>query len=629
MGNLVMCGIVGLLNTDGAPVAPDVLRRMTAALAHRGPDGDGLEFRGAAGFGHRRLAIIDLEGGKQPLANEDGQVWITYNGELYNYRQLRTELLAHGHRFRTRSDTEVILHAYEQWGEACVERFRGMFAFGILDFARNRLFLARDHLGIKPLYWTCQGSKFAFASELQALRQVPGCTFEIDLEAVGQYLRLQYIPAPHTIFRDVWKLPPACRMTVTLDGRISGPEEYWRLEFRPNRRRHKEEWLEALDAVLRDSVRAHLVADVPFGAFLSGGVDSSTVVAYMAELLDHPVRTFTIGFEEEEYSEVPYAAEAARRCATDHRVEIVRPDALGILPDLVRCYGEPFGDSSAVPTYYVSKIARQSVPMVLSGDGGDETFAGYGTHRQWMNILAGRWPRPLWKRLARPIAERLVPSRCPPIRPSLDHWLPLVAYLQPAEQEALWRPDYRNPGAERLEVFHTAFAHARGFHPCSLVQYLDIKTYLPFDILTKVDVASMMHGLEVRTPLVDVRVMEFAATIPPELCMARGPDGQWQGKRLLKDLMRRRYPAWFLDRPKMGFGVPIARWFQPGGPHHAALVDRLLGRGSRLHEWFEPAAIRRLIEANRSGPLWLLVFLEEWLQQNAAAAAQPPQSVAA
>lgn len=602
---------------------------MTAALAHRGPDGQGIECLGPVGLGHRRLAIIDLEGGRQPLGNEDGRVWITYNGELYNYRELRAQLEGLGHRFRTQSDTEVILHAYEQWGDRCVERFRGMFAFAICDTVARRLFLARDHLGIKPLYWTFQNGQFAFASELQALRYLPAAAWQIDLKAIGQYLHLQYIPAPQTVFRQVWKLPPACRMSISFDGGMAGPEEYWQLEFRPNRRRSQAEWLEALDDVLRDSVRVHLVADVPFGAFLSGGVDSSAVVAYMAEVLDRPVQTFTIGFEEEDYNELPYAAEAARQCGTEHHVEIVRPDALAILPDLVRCYGEPFGDSSAVPTYYVSKLARRWVPMVLSGDGGDETFAGYGTHREWMAMVAGRLPRPWWKRLARPLAERLLPHRFPPVRPSLDRWLPLVAYLPPSQQQDLWRPEYRAIATPQLAAFDQAFARSRHLPPCNLVQYLDIKTYLPFDILTKVDVASMMHGLEVRTPLVDVRVMEFAATIPWELNMARGPDGRWQGKCLLRRLLRRRYRPEFLDRPKMGFGVPIARWFRRDGAHHAALVERLLGRHSLLREWFRPEAIARLIEENRAGPLWLLLFLEEWLRQNAAAAVGPRQSAAA
>ncbi len=624
-----MCGIAGILSIDGRPVPRQVLDRMTAALAHRGPDGQGIECLGPAGLGHRRLAIIDLEGGRQPLANEDGRVWITYNGELYNYRELRPVLESLGHRFRTRSDTEVIVHAYEQWGPRCVERFRGMFAFAICDTVARRLFLARDHLGIKPLYWTLQNGQFAFASELQALRCVPQCTLQIEPQALGQYLHLQYIPAPQTIFREVWKLPPASRMSVSFEGRVTGPEEYWQLEFRPNRRRSRAEWLEALDEVLRDSVRAHLVADVPFGAFLSGGVDSSAVVAYMAEVLDRPVQTFTIGFEEQEYNELPYASEAARQCGTEHHVEIVRPDALAILPDLVRCYGEPFGDSSAVPTYYVSKMARQWVPMVLSGDGGDETFAGYGTHREWMGMMAGRRPRPWWKRLARPLAERLLPRRFPSVRPSLEWWLPLVAYLPPSEQVELWRPEYRPLAFAPPAAFEEAFARSRHLPPCNIVQYLDIKTYLPFDILTKVDVASMMHGLEVRTPLVDVRVMEFAATIPWELNMARGPDGRWQGKCLLRQLLRRRYRAEFLDRPKMGFGVPIARWFQADGAHHAALAERLLGPHCTLHEWFRPEAIARLIEQNRAGPLWLLLFLEEWLRQNAAARVSCLRSAAA
>ena len=319
---------------------------------------------------HARLSIIDLETGKQPICNEDGTVWITYNGEIYNYRELRLQLEGKGHQFHTKSDTEVIVHSYEEWGDQCVERFRGMFAFGIADLKQQRVFLARDQLGIKPLYYLRTASCFAFASEIQALRCIPHLDLSIDIQGLDQYLWLQYIPAPKTIFKEISKLPPAHYLTVTFDGDCSRAEEYWRIRFSPVRRRSEGEWLEMIEEVVRDSVKTHLVSDVPFGAFLSGGVDSSAVVAYMSRTMTEPVKTFSIGFEEDEFSEIDYAEVVAKKWGTEHHVEIVKPDALEVLPRLVKHYGEPFGDSSALPTYYVCQMARKHVPMVLSpGDG--------------------------------------------------------------------------------------------------------------------------------------------------------------------------------------------------------------------------------------------------------------------
>jgi asparagine synthase (glutamine-hydrolysing) len=573
--------------------------------------------RDSVGLGHRRLSIIDLATGAQPMTNEDGNVWITYNGELYNYQELRKELIAKGHGFRSVSDTETIIHAYEEWGDACVERFRGMFAFGIADYRKRRVFLARDQLGIKPLYYLVQAGHFAFASELQALRCIPGQPFTIDTKALDEYLWLQYIPAPRTIFREVQKLPPAHRMAITFDGRVTGPEEYWRVEWRPDRKRREEEWVEALDDVLRDSVRAHLVADVPFGAFLSGGVDSSAVVAYMAQIMDRPVKTFSIGFEEAEYSELPFAKQASERWGTEHHVEIVKPDALDVLPRLVSHYGEPFGDSSAIPTFYVSQMARKHVPMVLSGDGGDESFAGYDSYRYWMRGFdhdgAARW-----KNLLRPIGHALNPDRYPLRCPTLDAWLSFINYMPTDLRQQLWRPEYRPVLPPVLETFKKEFKRVRKYQLCSKVQYMDLKTYLPFDILTKVDVASMMHGLEVRTPLVDVRVVEFASTIPQNLLIRKNGAGEWEGKLLLKKVMQKYYPSEFLHRKKMGFAVPVRKWFSSGGALRPMVQERLTGQNSVLNEFFN-LEIRQAIVANGvSHQMWLLLFLDEWLRQNRA-----------
>lgn len=612
-----MCGIAGILRFDGTPASAHEVEPMIARLGHRGPDGAGCYARGGAALGHTRLAIIDPAGGHQPLFNEDGQVAVVFNGEVYNFRELESELRARGHTFKTRCDTEVIVHAWEEWGERCVERFRGMFAFVLADWRQGRFLLARDHLGIKPLLYHLAPDRLLFASELRALQAAPALELSLDLGAIDDYLCLQYIPAPRSIYREVRKLPPAHRLVLGFDGHTRGPERYWRPEMRPVHGRRSEEWLELIDEALRDSVRAHLVADVPFGAFLSGGIDSTLVVSYMAELLERPVKTFSIGFEEDAFNELGYAREAAERLGTEHHTEVVRPDALAILPELVSHYGEPFGDSSAIPTWYVSRLARQHVPMVLSGDGGDEAFAGYGTYMAWLERL-GRRPQTFWKRALRPIAERLLPRRYERITPSLVHWMSLVSYLGPEERRGLWHPEHHGSWRAIPEPFEQRFAEARHYPPLSKAQALDLQTYLPNDILTKVDVASMIHSLEVRTPIVDVRVVELAATIPPELHVRQDAEGRWRGKLLLKRLLGRSFGESFLERPKQGFSIPAPLWLGEGGALRGELEERLLGTSSHLHELFRPPAIAELLAADRPGPLWLLLFLDEWLRQSAA-----------
>ncbi len=609
-----MCGIVGILRTDGSRIDGETVSNCLDAIAHRGPDGWGIELRGRVGLGHRRLSIIDLECGRQPMSNATEDIWITFNGEIYNFLELRTELQARGCRFRSHSDTEVVLYAYQEWGDACVEKFRGMFAFGIVDERKHRLFLARDHLGIKPLYFLQAPGMFAFASELQALRKLPGISLSLDIRAIDQYLQLQYIPAPLTAFREIRKLPPAHRMAVSLDGVTTGPVPYWDLEFRPSKRLAPLEWVEALDQTIKESVRAHLIADVPFGAFLSGGVDSSGVVAYMAELMNKPVRTFSIGFTEAAYNELTYAKQVADKWGTDHHVEIVEPDALSVLPELVRHYGEPFGDSSALPSYYVCKMARSHVPMVLSGDGGDESFAGYTSYFQWLDWLDGIPTESLADKL-RAMKQWLRGDAFPIRRADVQGWLRFIGYMPVSFRRRLWRPEFLSQVGSPIESLNMAFAKSSSYSPLRKAQYSDFKTYLPNDILTKMDIASMIHGLEVRTPMVDVKVAEFAATIPEDLLVKRGP-GSPQGKLLLKKVLERYYPSDFINRPKQGFAVPLSRWFSKGSKHTDNLRERLTGKDSALTTLFRTESIAPLIGSDAHGLVWLLLFLDEWLRQN-------------
>ncbi|OGJ54727.1 asparagine synthase (glutamine-hydrolyzing) [Candidatus Peribacteria bacterium RIFCSPHIGHO2_02_FULL_49_16] len=583
-----MCGIAGIIGI-AAPVDPGDLRAMNEAQKHRGPDGEGVWSEGALGLGHRRLSIIDPQGGAQPMTSEDGAFRITYNGELYNYRELRDELVRCGRRFRTQSDTEVLLQSYAEWGENCVTKFRGMFAFGIVDMREKTLFLARDHYGIKPLVYAKTDGWFAFSSELSALKRLPGFPRTIDLDAIDEYLWFQYIPAPRTGYRNAKKLPPGHTLTIGFDGQAGQPQRYARESFQSDHFRSAGEWIEALRAAIDETVAAHLVSDVPFGAFLSGGIDSGTVVAAMSGLLDAPVHTFTIGFRQQEYDESAAAALVAQSCGADARCAIVEPDALGILPELVLHYGEPFGDSSAIPTYYVSKLARQFVPMVLSGDGGDEAFAGYNTYKGWMEL---------------PEEQR-----------TMQQWCSIVQYLSGDMRRRLWKEEYRPYVSEESAVFHQAFAESITLSPVHRVQYCDSRTYLPFDILTKVDIASMANGLEVRTPFVDSRFRDLITKVPDRWMFGENAAGVLEGKLLLRRLQKNVLPAEILSRPKQGFAVPLSHWFKKGGSLRSAVEERLLSPGSVLHTCFEPAVIRELVEQERSGPVWLLLFLEEWLRQ--------------
>ncbi|HEX6096073.1 MAG TPA: asparagine synthase (glutamine-hydrolyzing) [Thermoanaerobaculia bacterium] len=621
-----MCGIAGFVRLDGAPADAREGTAMSDRIRHRGPDGDGTWTDGPAALGHRRLAIIDPAHGEQPVANEDGTLWIVYNGELYNFRELRAELESRGHRFRTHCDTEVVVHAYQEWGERCLDRMRGMYAFAIRDRRNATVFLARDRFGIKPLIYASTPDRIAFASELQCFDALPGYEPSVDLQAVDLYLQFQYIPAPYTIFREARKLPAAHWMRVHDNGRVEGPHRYWNLEFHPDESVSEAEWLERLDAALRETVTAHLVSDVPFGAFLSGGVDSSTVVAYMSEVLRHPVKTFSIGYDESEYDESRYAREVARRFGTEHHEEIVRPDALGVLPELVRHYGEPMADSSAIPTYYVSRLAARHVKMVLSGDGGDELFAGYTSYPYL--LWSQRKPAAVSGRVRHALAGVARRAGVVPPLPSPEQvWFDNTSYFPEAMRRRLWRPEHHGLAAGTRAWYDGQFGLAPQDDLCARFQYIDVNGYLTNDILAKVDIASMCHSLEVRVPLIDHAFTDVIARIPSRFKVkwASGdavlrddvPLDSAVGKYILKKNAERFLPRELLTRPKRGFDVPIRDWLGAGA--HGETRERLLGSAD-LGELFVPELLEEMLAtgdaaARHGWRLWAMLFLDEWLTQ--------------
>jgi asparagine synthase (glutamine-hydrolysing) len=621
-----MCGIAGKFNFDpGDAIDRQRLQAMTSVIAHRGPDADGFYVGDGIGLGHRRLSIIDLSTGDQPLSNEDGTVWVIFNGEIYNFADIRAELEAHGHRFRTRSDTEVIVHGYEQWGDRAVERFRGMFALALWDEPRRRLLLVRDRLGVKPLYYSATRGGVTFGSEIKALLEDPEVPRDWSAEALDAYLALQYVPSPHTIYRGVRKLP-AAHLLVAERGTVS-IRCYWDLEFTgdgdPAR---EEEYLDRLDALVTESVRLRLVSDVPLGAFLSGGIDSSTVVAAMADTCDPDrVITTSVGFDEGAFNELEHARTVAHHLGVTQHEQIVRADIADLLPTLAWHLDEPFADSSAVPTYYVSRAARAHVTVALSGDGGDELWAGYARHRvEHWELMARQWLGEAGGRLAGRVAARL-PLALKGAR-SLRHLAlsPADACAQKHayglfEQGArgtLYSGDFAREvsGADPFAGFRAAYDACGSRDPFDRALYVDVRTYLVDDILTKVDKMSMAVSLESREPLLDHRLLEFAATVPASLKLKNR-----RGKHLLRRLLERRVPRSIVDRPKQGFATPIGEWLR--GPL-APMVDSLLLDG-RMRERgvFDDRAVATLWRQHRDGSqdhrhrLWSLVMLELWFRQ--------------
>src|SRR6266436_7846553 len=562
-----MCGIAGIADVSGRPVDERLLRVMTTVQAHRGPDGEGFVCRGGVGLGHRRLAIIDLVTGEQPMASDDGAIWLVFNGEIYNYRELRGELESRGVHFRTSSDTEVILRAYEVDGPACVRRLRGMFAFAVLDERAGRVFLARDRVGIKPLVYAWDGRRLLFASEIKGILADRSVPRDLDPEALSDYLTYHYVPAPRTIFRSIRKLPPASTLILPLAGGTPVVSRYWQLQFAPDQRTGESEWLERLQGHLADAVKSHMVSDVPIGAFLSGGVDSSSVVALMAQASSTPIRTFSIGFAEADFDELAFARQVATRYGTDHYELVVKPNAVDVLPKLAWHFDEPFADSSAIPTYYVSKITREHVTVALSGDGGDENFAGYRRYARALALHerfdrgAGRLTRPLLR-----LASQLLPVGAPGQAlagmlgaGSLERYFRLVTYQRRETLRRLLSGDVaaRMGSASSPAVFARLASEGDTPDYVSTLQHIDLETYLPGDILAKVDAMSMTVSLESRVPLLDHRLMEFLATVPSTFKLRNG-----RGKYLLQRAMAQDLPGEILTRRKMGFGVPLGAWFR-------------------------------------------------------------------
>lgn len=619
-----MCGICGVVDLKaGRPVDAGVLRRMNRALRHRGPDEEGYREAPHVGLAMCRLRVIDPAGGSQPMSNEDGSVWLVYNGEVYNFRELRRELEARGHRFRTRSDTEVVVHGYEAFGVEVVTRLRGMFAFALWDGRQQRLLLARDRLGIKPLYYWQRGDRLAFASELKSLLKLPDFPREVDPEAVDLYLTYGYVPAPWTPFRGVRKLAPG--HVLVLDQAGARVQNYW--DFVPAERpsRPLRESVAELRARLQDAVRSHLVSDVPVGAFLSGGLDSSTVVALMSLAGAHPVRTFSVGFREARFDELPYARQVARRYGTDHRELVVEPQVARRLPELLSHFDEPFGDSSAIATYLVAELARQHVTVVLTGDGGDEVFCGYEWQRRHQMVRPfHRLPFAL--RARAPRLARLLPAG--PWRQRAAGFLADVA-LDPAD--GYLRRMTLFDGQLRRELYSSGFRAALGGHESlaplrmwldalpgsdfrNRMLYADTHFYCPEDCLVKVDRMTMAWSLEARVPLLDHELVEFLASVPPQWKL-RGVTSKYLLRRAVRDLL----PPDLLRKRKQGFSVPVGPWLR--GPLYPAARDLLLDTPARERGWLRPESVERLLEEHRSGGaehghrLYAVLGLEIWARE--------------
>jgi asparagine synthase (glutamine-hydrolysing) len=638
-----MCGIAGQVRSDGLPVQAETIARMSAAQEHRGPDQRGLHLDGRVGLGIQRLRVIDLETGDQPVGNEDGSVVVVLNGEIYNYAELRRELSRAGHRLSTSGDTEVIAHLYEEHGLDCLERLKGMFSFALWDSRLHRLFLARDRVGKKPLFYSFRGGVLSFASELRALLQDPEVPREVEPGAIDAYLAYGYVPAPGSIFRGVSKLPPAHRL-VYQEGSLA-IERYWRLDYAAKRRvADPHELHEQIRAALRTAVRRRLVADVPVGAFLSGGIDSSAVVAAMAEQSPRPVKTFSIGFPEEAFDELPRARLIAERFSTDHHELVVEPDAIEMLPRLVRHYGEPFGDHSALACFYLAELAREHVTVALNGDGGDESFAGY--QRYSSNLLAARLeglPAGLRRAIGAagslagsPSDPRALRSRAQRFAGRLggdrrERYLSQVSVFDAAQRAALYTPEFAEGVAPSAAdaVLLGPWGEASGAALLDQLLEVDATVYLPGDLLTKIDVATMAFSLEARSPLLDHELMELAASIPP----AHKANGM-QRKIALRGALRGWVPDAVLDGPKQGFELPVGRWLRGELAPFARQV--LLDRESAERGWARPAAIEALLDEHRDGRadhgrgLWALLALELWAQSAAVPQPRPePEAIAA
>jgi asparagine synthase (glutamine-hydrolysing) len=621
-----MCGICGLSHSDNRKPERALLEKMNAAIAHRGPDSDGFHTDAGVGLAMRRLAIIDVSGGDQPIANEDESVWIIFNGECYNYPEMRAELERRGHRFTTKTDTECIVHFYEDEGDDCVKRLRGMFAFALWDDNKKRLLLVRDRLGKKPMYYTIQNGTLYFGSELSAILAALPHKPEIDLEALDLYLSLQYVPDPLTIYQGIYKLPAA--HTLVWENGQAHIQRYWDFEYQPKHTASEDELIEELRARLREAVKIRLLSERPLGAHLSGGIDSSIVVALMSDFATGPVKTFSAGFEEQNFTELPYARAVAEKYATDHHeFTLTYGDIPTALEKIAYHFGEPFADASAIPLYHLSMLTRDHVTVALNGDGGDENFAGY--QRYWLDGFANayaRAPRFFTRSLIPSIAHFLPDNADRPVGqsvisgikrleqiPEIDRRASILrwgSYFSPRQRAALWKPEFRfeSGNAQRLLANH--FDSAEGSY-LDKTLYTDLHTYLPGDLLVKADRMTMAASLEGRSPFLDHEIVEWSARVPDQF-KVKGRSGKY----LLKKAFANELPESIKGRGKQGFGIPVSAWFR--GPLLGWSKELLLGDGSPLHRWFDRAALNTLIEDHVSARmdhgkrLYALAMLGMW-----------------
>jgi asparagine synthase (glutamine-hydrolysing) len=624
-----MCGIAGFIDLWDVRPARDeeqraaILDRMCRIIRHRGPDDQGVMIKPGVALGMRRLSIIDLVSGDQPISGEDGSITIVFNGEIYNFLELKPQLEARGHKFKTHSDTEAIVHAYEEFGPDCLNDLRGMFALAIWDDRARRLFIARDRAGKKPLYYTVTpNGTLVYGSELKSLLEHPDVRGELDVKALDAYLVLGYVPDPLSIFRHIHKLPPGHYLTFA-DGKVS-VKQYWDFEFETNESRSEDDYLEELRALLDESVRLRLISDVPLGAFLSGGIDSSTVVAIMARHMGQPVKTFSIGFHEDSYNELKYARLTAEKFGTDHHEFFVTPDICSVVDELVWHFDEPFADSSAIPTYMVSKLARDHVTVILSGDGGDELFAGYTRYvvdrkREGFRFL----PKQLREGVMRPLSERLPHAtwgRNYLHNVSLDpisRYLDSVSIFTSLNRKSLYTSEFTQQlGSTNYvsKLFQEVAGKITNDEPLDRLLYLDSKTYLPGDILTKVDRMSMAVSLEARAPLLDHKLIDFVTKIPASLKLA-GLETKYLLKKAVQDLV----PSEILNRPKQGFGVPIQEWINQ--QLRSRLRETLTESRTRQRGYLDSRYVGVLLDEHERGRrdhsmrLWSLFMLELWQRQ--------------
>ncbi len=623
-----MCGICGIIDYGGKKdINKQILTNMCAAMKHRGPDDEGIYIRGGVGLGHRRLKIIDLsEAGHQPISNEDGRVWLVFNGEIYNYRDLRQELESKGHLFKSNTDSETLLHLYEEYGEDCVKYLRGMFAFAVWDDNKQSLLLARDRVGKKPLLYTYANGVFCFASEFSALLESGLVRKEIDYNAIDYYLILSYIPAPLTIYKGVFKLLPAHTLILKGDGQII-TSQYWNLDYQKKIDISEEDAEGEVLRRLKEAVKIRMHSDVPLGAFLSGGIDSSTVVALMSQLSSGRIKTFSIGFEEEEYSELKYARNIAEKFNTEHYELIVKPKALEVLPLLVERYGEPYADSSCIPTYYVAETTRRHVTVALNGDGGDELFAGYERYQGMVAAEIYQRLPGLLKAMITGFARCLPDSVNPKNRLKNFKRFVQAVNLNPAERYLRWlgifETGFKNDtlyaesfrknitSVNSLDYLTAYFNKFDGLNMIDRVSLTDINTTLPNDYLVKVDIAAMANSLEGRSPFLDHKFMEFIVSLPAEYRM-KGLTKKHILKKAISDLV----PKENIYRRKMGFGVPVGEWFR--NELKGFLCDTLLSERSFKRGYFNPQAIKDMVNLHISRKreyslqLWSLLMLELW-----------------